>query len=83
MLRGGAYYDFTPVQNGYMTPETPDMDKIGLTIGASYSINGFNIDASFMYIYGSERADTNLESGFSGRWTSSAFIPGIALSYKL
>lgn len=82
MLRGGAYYDFTPVQNGYMTPETPDMDKLGLTIGASYAINNFNIDASFMYIHGAERADTNLESGFSGRWTSRAFIPGIAFSYQ-
>lgn len=82
MLRGGAYYDFTPVQNGYMTPETPDMDKIGLTVGASYAIKNFNIDASFMYIYGAERSDTNLESGFSGRWTSQAFIPGIAFSYN-
>tara|TARA_B100000508_G_scaffold141093_1_gene146639 strand:+ start:162732 stop:163955 length:1224 start_codon:yes stop_codon:yes gene_type:complete len=81
-LRGGAYYDFTPVQNGYMTPETPDMDKIGLTVGASYSIKNFNIDASFMYIYGAERSDTNLETGFSGRWTSQAFIPGIAFSYQ-
>jgi long-chain fatty acid transport protein len=81
-IRGGAYYDFTPVQNGYMTPETPDMDKIGLTVGASYSIKNFNIDASFMYIYGAERTDTNLESGFSGRWTSQAFIPGISFSYQ-
>lgn len=81
-LRGGAYYDFTPVQNGYMTPETPDMDKIGLTMGASYSIKNFNIDASFMYIYGAERKDTNLETGFSGRWASSALIPGIAFSYQ-
>ena len=66
-----------------MTPETPDMDKIGLTIGASYKIKKFQIDASFMYIHGNERKDTNIESGFEGRWTSQAFIPGISFSYKL
>lgn len=83
MIRAGAYYDFTPVQDGYMTPETPDMDKIGLTVGASYQIKKFQIDASFMYIYGSERKDTNIETGFEGRWTSRAFIPGISFSYKI
>ncbi|MGM0477687.1 MAG: OmpP1/FadL family transporter [Bacteroidota bacterium] len=82
VFRGGAYYDFTPVQNGYLTPETPDMDKIGVTVGASYSIKQWNIDASFMYIYGSERTDTNLETGFSGRWSSQAFIPGISVAYQ-
>lgn len=82
-IRGGAYYDFSPVQDGYMTPETPDMDKIGLTAGVSYSINNFQVDASFMYIFGSEeRRDTNIETGFSGRWTSRAFIPGVSFSYK-
>lgn len=82
-VRVGTYYDFTPVQDGYMTPETPDMDKIGVTVGASYSIKNFQVDASFMYIHGSERKDTNLETGFEGRWTSSALIPGVSLSYKL
>jgi len=81
-LRGGVYYDFTPVQDGYMTPETPDMDKIGLSVGASYAINNFQIDASFMYILGGERQDVNLESQFAGTWSSTAFIPGISFSYK-
>jgi long-chain fatty acid transport protein len=83
VIRAGGYYDFTPVQDGYMTPETPDMDKIGLTAGASYKIKKFQIDASFMFIYGSERKDTNIETGFEGRWTSRAFIPGISFSYKI
>lgn len=81
-LRAGFYYDFTPVQDGYLTPETPDMDKIGITIGASYTINNFSIDAAFLYINGPERRDTNIESGFSGKWTSNALIPGISFRYK-
>lgn len=83
IVRGGFYYDFTPVQDGYMTPETPDMDKLGFTIGASYHISEkFDIDASFLYIFGPERADTNMETQFSGVWQSQAFIPGIGLTYK-
>ncbi|MDX1652774.1 MAG: outer membrane protein transport protein [Brumimicrobium sp.] len=83
VVRGGAYYDFTPVQDGYMTPETPDMNKLGITAGASYTLKNFQIDASLMYIYGKERQDTNFETGFSGRWTSTAIIPGVSFSYKL
>jgi long-chain fatty acid transport protein len=81
-LRAGMYYDFTPVQDGFMTPETPDMDRIGLTIGATYRLSNFEMDASFLYVVGGERTDTNLEQGFSGRWYSTAFIPGISLRYK-
>ena len=29
--RCGAYFDTSPVQDGYMTPETPGSDKTGLT----------------------------------------------------
>jgi long-chain fatty acid transport protein len=81
-LRAGFYYDFTPVQDGYLTPETPDMDKLGITLGASYTINNFSIDAAFLYIHGPERRDTNFESGYSGRWSSNALVPGISFRYK-
>ncbi len=41
------------------------------------------LDASFLYITGSERADSNIESGFEGKWKSSAFIGGFSFNYKL
>lgn len=81
-LRGGAYYDFSPVQDGYLTPETPDTDKLGFSLGTTYNFNNFSIDASLMYIYGSERRDKNIETQFAGRWTSSALIGGVSFSYK-
>lgn len=82
-VRAGAYYDFTPVQDGYMTPETPDTDKLGICAGLSFIINKkIQLDASFLYITGSERADSNIESGFEGKWKSSAFIGGFSISYK-
>lgn len=58
-LRAGFYYDKTPVQDGYMTPETPDNDRIGLTGGLGYSIgNKFQIDLSFLYIHSAKRQQT-------------------------
>jgi long-chain fatty acid transport protein len=83
MVRGGFYYDFTPVQDGYMTPETPDTDKIGLTLGGTFAFSDkLEVDISLLYVFGSERRDTNFETNFEGVWNSRAVIPGIGLTYK-
>ncbi|MBK5286352.1 MAG: outer membrane protein transport protein, partial [Bacteroidia bacterium] len=37
-VRTGVYYDSTPVQNGYLTPETPDAEKSVITTGLSYRV---------------------------------------------
>lgn len=82
-LRGGLFWDFSPVQDGYMTPETPDMDKLGVTAGLSYHFTDkISVDLSFMYIHGPERSDRNHETDFAGRWNARAFIPGFAFCYK-
>jgi len=96
-LRLGGYYDKTPVQKGYMTPETPDSDRIGLTLGIGYSLGEhFQFDASFLYIQGFEREQTvedainagtlNLDAGsrdvLPGTYKLNALIPGISVAYK-
>ena len=80
--RCGAYYDVTPVQDGYLTPETPDANKIGITVGASFNVTKkIHIDASFLYIEGMKRTDTNLETDFSGTYKTRALVPGVSLEY--
>ncbi len=80
-LRGGAYYDQSPVQDGYLTPETPDADKYVLTCGAGILLSkNFNADFSFLYVTTKKRFDTNNETGFSGTWKTNSFIPGINLT---
>ena len=37
LLRAGIYYDTTPVKDGYVTPETPDSDRLGITLGAGFA----------------------------------------------
>jgi long-chain fatty acid transport protein len=81
-FRAGFYYDISPVPDGYLTPETPDSDRIGATAGASFNLkNHFHIDVSLLYNQSQKRTDTNLETGFSGTYQTKTVIPGIGFSY--
>lgn len=83
-LRAGAYLDQTPVQDGYLTPETPDSDSRGLSAGIGYAVSeNISIDASFLYINRKERTDAaNLSGGIPGTFKAVAYIPGIGLNFK-
>ena len=87
-LRAGYYYDQTPIRSGYFAPETPRNDGHGFTAGLSYAIsNNFAIDASFLYLR-FEEIDESYDyvsdgSSFGGTYKSSAFAPGIGVTYKM
>lgn len=88
MLRAGYYFDESPVQSGYFAPETPRNDSNGFSAGLSYAIsNSFAIDASFLYVRFKEVNESydyvDDGSSFGGTYKSSAFVPGIGLTYKL
>lgn len=81
-VRLGIAYGLSPVQDGYVTPETPDADRIIYTAGLGYTIkNKFGINASF-YFSSFERSGTNLETGLSGTYKTNVCVPGISLFYK-
>ena len=94
--RAGFYYDKTPVQDGYMTAETPDNNRLGFTAGLGYSFGDLQLDLSFLYIHTSEREQTeaqaiaagtlNPEAGsrdvLTGTYKLNALIPGISIAYK-
>jgi long-chain fatty acid transport protein len=82
-LRGGLSYVISPVQAGYVTPETPDATRLNVAGGFSYIINKkISVDASFTY-QRLKRADTNLETQLSGTYKTFVYIPGIGLVYTL
>jgi long-chain fatty acid transport protein len=82
-VRLGAYFDSSPVKDGYLTPETPDANKIGITAGATFHITKMiHVDASLLYIEGMKRTDTNLETDFGGTFKSKAVVPGISLEWN-
>lgn len=85
--RLGFYYDKTPVQDGYMTAETPDNNRIGITAGLGYSIGErFQLDLSFLYINSAKREQTEAEAIAAGTYNpdpqngSRDVLPG---TYKL
>lgn len=96
-FRAGVYYDKTPVQTGYMTPETPDSDRLGLTAGIGFAFGEHvQLDISFLYIMGMQREQTEQdaiaagtldpEAGtrdvLPGTYKLNAYIPGLSFAYK-
>lgn len=83
-LRAGAYYDETAVQDGYLTPETPDANALGLTAGFGLNIGeSLAIDGSVLYIDKEQRDNVSVfDDGLSGTFKSVALIPGLTLTYK-
>jgi long-chain fatty acid transport protein len=80
--RLGLAYGLTPVQNGYVTPETPDANRINYTAGLGYKIgNHFQLDASVFFTH-LKRTDTNLETNLSGTFTTTVVSAGLAIIYK-
>lgn len=86
-LRVGAYYDQSPIQDDFFSPETPNTDNIGLTAGLSYKItDNLGVDASFLMILGQERESYYpIGNGgrFGGKYAARSAIPGFGLNYKL
>ena len=90
VLRGGIYFDQSPVRDGYFAPETPRNDSIGYTAGASfkYSTN-IEFDVSLLILTFDEITnsyDYYQEFGttipFEGTYDSSVISIGFGLSYR-
>lgn len=82
-LRAGIYYDETPIPKDYLTPETPGTNKIGISGGFSWALNNhLSLDASLLHISGETRDDGYAPLEFYGRYESSAWIPGVGLSWS-
>lgn len=81
-VRLGAAYGISPIQNGYVTPETPDANRVNYTVGLGYTITkNFGVNASFLFTQ-LKRKDTNIETGLSGTFKTYVFAPGLSLFYN-
>ncbi len=82
-LRAGAYFDPSPVNEIYFSPETPGLNNIGLSTGLSFlPIENLSIDFSFLYVMGIEKDVSFLPANFNGTYKSRAYIPGLGVSYS-
>ena len=82
-FRAGCYFDKSPVSAGYLTPETPDADRLGFTAGTTVILGkNLSIDLSLLFVEGMKRTDTNIETQFSGTYKSRLVAPGFGLTYQ-
>jgi long-chain fatty acid transport protein len=89
-LRGGIYFDESPVPDGSFAPETPRNDSIGYTAGFTYRYSqNLELDFSLLILTFDETDnsyDFYEEGGvtipFSGTYDSAANSIGFGLSYK-
>ncbi len=81
-VRLGAAYAPTPVKDGYMTPETPDANRINYTAGIGYTVKQkFGVNLS-VYYTSLKRTDRNFETNLEGTYHTKVVAPGISLFYN-
>ncbi len=89
-LRGGAFYDNSCVRDGYVTPETPDADRVGLTAGFTYAVGEhFGIDGSFLYESFMQRSQSQADliangttDRVAGTYKTTISVPGVGVYFK-
>ena len=90
-LRAGVYFDQSPIREDNYNPETPGMNKIGMSAGCSFEpYRNLQIDFAFLYIQGlarngsytSRNIVTGMEDKFEGRYHSNAVTVSWGLAYK-
>lgn len=83
IARAGLYYDATPTNEEYFSPETVSLNQLAFTLGLSYMpVKGLSIDLSYLQLEGLKADKTYAPDNFSGTYATRAFIPGIGLSYN-
>ncbi len=81
-LRAGAFYEITPVNKDYFSPETPSLNTFAYTLGASYKPSKhLSIDLSFLQLFGMKSLMSYTPANVSGYYKSNTVVPGIGISY--
>jgi long-chain fatty acid transport protein len=80
-LRAGFYYDPTPTNENYFTPETVSLNTAAWTAGLSFRpIDMLSIDISFAQLFGLKDKKSYSPDNFTGTYKVITNIPGIGLS---
>jgi long-chain fatty acid transport protein len=82
-FRAGFYYDSSPANEKYFTPETVTLNTIAFTLGATITpVKGLEIDLSYLELHGQEAEKTYEPANFGGTYKTMTFIPGLGISYR-
>lgn len=82
-LRGGFYYDASPTDPNYFTPETVSLNTTALTVGFSYyPVKNLGIDFSLLQLFGQQSEKNYAPANFGGTYKTNTTSPGIGISYS-
>ncbi len=82
-LRAGMYYDQSPTDEKYFTPETVSLNTFAYTLGLSFMpTEKLSIDASFLQLFGQKSEKEYTPDNFNGTYQVITYIPGIGVSYR-
>src|SRR5690606_4291330 len=82
-LRAGAGYVYTPVRGPYVSPETPDNQRMMASAGFTYDINDrWDITGAYVFQQLLERTVQSANTGLAGSYKTNIHAPGISLTYK-
>lgn len=82
-FRAGFYYDPSPANEKYFTPETVSLNTIAFTLGATITpFKNFDIDISYIELHGLQADKSYEPDNFSGTYKTMTAIPGIGLHYR-
>jgi long-chain fatty acid transport protein len=71
----------TPINDGYVTPEVPDANKVNLACGLGYKLNKhFVLDASYTF-ENLKRSDNNKALNLNGTYKTYISAPGLSVVY--
>ncbi len=83
IVRGGVYYDPTPTNADYFSPETVSLNNIAYTLGLSIMpVEGLSIDISWLQLFGQKAEKNYSPDNFGGTYQSTAIVPGLGISYS-
>jgi len=81
-VRAGGGFATTAVNDGYVTPDVPDANRIYFTGGLGYkAAKHLDVDVSFEFEHIMQRTQTNIQSQLSGTFKTDVYIPGVSLAY--
>lgn len=91
-VRTGIYFDQSPIRKSNYNPETPGMNKIGMSAGLSFEpYKNLQFDFAFLYIQGIGRNGSYTYDNiviptqteiFSGNYKSNAITASMGISFK-
>ncbi len=77
-VRLGVYLDESPVKDDYLNPETPSMDKLGITAGLSFRpLDKLSVDFAFTYLTGFGR-----DGSYTDEYMLMKTIPNVSEQYS-